>query len=353
MKFTFALLCIIGVTEALKAEKCCTGSVTTCCPKNQEKTSDADFDEALETIEEDLTDVLEGATPELEEGEVLNEQALEKTKQMFEWMDLDYNNEIDIINEVEQMLDFDISRGEMSNYEAGILRDYFYDAGRKADGTQEYLITFDQLYDYNVEMIESGLMDIMIDDFAKNRGEAQQQAATFFELFDLNSDGKITMDEFDSIAAQALDLGDASQGQIDFYREQMNIADQLDGVQNNEVTIDDMSERFKIITDDGIDYIEEETAMEPEEATQHAQDAADKVWNDLDADFDGKVSMDESEAYAATLSQEDAEAWRKTFDKADALDGIDENGIYYEDLEEVFYNRLQSGEMIPEETLDE
>jgi len=119
-------------------------------------------------------------------------------------------------------------------------------------------------------MIESGLMDIMIDDFAKNRGEAQQQAATFFELFDLNSDGKITMDEFDSIAAQALDLGDASQGQIDFYREQMNIADQLDGVQNNEVTIDDMSERFKIITDDGIDYIEEETAMEPEEATQHA-----------------------------------------------------------------------------------
>jgi len=60
----------------------------------------------------------------------------------------------------------------------------------------------------------------------------------------------------------------------------------------------------------------------------------------LDADFDGKVSMDESEAYAATLSQEDAEAWRKTFDKADALDGIDENGIYYEDLEEVFYNRL-------------
>ena len=58
-------------------------------------------------------------------------------------MDLDYNNEIDIINEVEQMLDFDISRGEMSNYEAGILRDYFYDAGRKADGTQEYLITFD------------------------------------------------------------------------------------------------------------------------------------------------------------------------------------------------------------------
>ena len=50
----------------------------------------------------------------------------------------------------------------------------------------------------------------------------------------------------------------------------MNIADQLDGVQNNEVTIDDMSERFKIITDDGIDYIEAETAMEPEEATQHA-----------------------------------------------------------------------------------
>ena len=47
---------------------------------------------------------------------------------MFEWMDLDYNGQIDIINEVEQMLDFDISRGEMSNYEAGILRDYFYDA---------------------------------------------------------------------------------------------------------------------------------------------------------------------------------------------------------------------------------
>ena len=46
-------------------------------------------------------------------------------------------------------------------------------------------------------------------------------------------------------------------------------------MQNNEVTIDEMSERFKIITDDGIEYVEEETAMEPEEANQHAQDAAD------------------------------------------------------------------------------
>ena len=50
-------------------------------------------------------------------------------------------------------------------------------------------------------MFESGAMDAMIDDFAKNREEAQQQAATFFELFDLNSDGKITADEFDEVAA--------------------------------------------------------------------------------------------------------------------------------------------------------
>lgn len=119
---------------------------------------------------------------------------------MFEWMDLDYNSEIDIINEVEQMLDFDISRGEMSNYEAGILREYFYEAD-SMDGSQDYLVTFDQLYNFNVEMIESGLMDIMIDDFAKNREEAQEQAATFFELFDLNADGKITTDEFDEVAA--------------------------------------------------------------------------------------------------------------------------------------------------------
>ena len=121
-----------------------------------------------------MTDIYEGATPELDDGEVLNEQALNKTKQMFEWMDLDFNKEIDIINEVEQMLDFDISRGEMSNYEAGILRDYFYDADLYGDGTQDYLVTFDQLYAYNVEMIESGLMDVMIDDFAKNREEAQE-----------------------------------------------------------------------------------------------------------------------------------------------------------------------------------
>ena len=80
MKFTLALLCVISGTEALKAEKCCTSSVTTCCPKNGGKPSAADLDGALETIEENLTDVFEGATPELDEGEVLNEQALEKTK---------------------------------------------------------------------------------------------------------------------------------------------------------------------------------------------------------------------------------------------------------------------------------
>ena len=50
----------------------------------------------------------------------------------------------------------------------------------------------------------------------------------------------------------------------------MDIADKLDGVQNNEVTMEDMSERFKIITDDGINYVEEETVMEQEEATQRA-----------------------------------------------------------------------------------
>ena len=38
------------------------------------------MNDALKTIEEDLTDVFEGATPELEDGEVLNQQALEKTK---------------------------------------------------------------------------------------------------------------------------------------------------------------------------------------------------------------------------------------------------------------------------------
>ena len=133
MKFTVALLCVLGVTEALKAEKCCAGNVTTCCPKNQDKSSSsdaADVNEALTKIERDLTDVFDDATPQLDEGEVLNEQALEKTKQMFEWMDLDFDSKIDIINEVEQMLDFDISLGEMSNYEAGILRDYFYDADK-------------------------------------------------------------------------------------------------------------------------------------------------------------------------------------------------------------------------------
>ena len=266
-------------------------------------------------------------------------------------MDLDYDGEIDIINEVEQMLDFDISRGEMSNYEAGILRDYFYDADMM-DDSQDYLVNFDQLYAYNVEMIESGLMDIMIDDFAKNREEAQEQAATFFELFDLNADGKITTDEFNEVAAQALELGDATQGEIDFYKGQMDLADSFDGVQNNEVTIDEMSERFKIITDDGIEYVEEETAMEPEEANIHAQGAADKVWNDLDEDFDGKVTIEESEAYAASLPQDDAAAWRKTFEKADALDGDENDAIYYEDLEEVYFNRLLSGEMVPDEILD-
>ena len=266
-------------------------------------------------------------------------------------MDLDYDGEIDIINEVEQMLDFDISRGEMSNYEAGILRDYFYDADMM-DDSQDYLVNFDQLYAYNVEMIESGLMDIMIDDFAKNREEAQEQAATFFELFDLNADGKITTDEFNEVAAQALELGDATQGEIDFYKGQMDLADSFDGVQNNEVTIDEMSERFKIITDDGIEYVEEETAMEPEEANIHAQGAADKVWNELDEDFDGKVTIEESEAYAASLPQDDAAAWRKTFEKADALDGDENDAIYYEDLEEVYFNRLLSGEMVPDEILD-
>ena len=220
------------------------------------------------------------------------------------------------------------------------------------DGSQDYLVTFDQLYDYNVEMIESGLMDIMIDDFAKNREEAQEQAATFFELFDLNSDGKITTDEFNEVAAQALDLGDATQGEIDFYKDQMDLAGSFDGVQNNEVTIDEMEERFKIITDDGIAYVEEENAMETEEANIHAQDAADKVWNELDEDFDGKVTIEESEAYAANLPQDDAAAWRKTFEKADALDGDENDAIYYEDLEEVYFNRLLSGEMVPDEILD-
>lgn len=266
-------------------------------------------------------------------------------------MDLDYNGEIDIINEVEQMLDFDISRGEMSNYEAGILRDYFYDADNM-DNSQDYLVSFDQLYAYNVEMIESGLMDQMIDDFAKNREEAQEQAATFFELFDLNADGKITTDEFNEVAAQALELGDATQGEIDFYKGQMDLADSFDGVQNNEVTIDEMSERFKIITDDGIEYVEEETAMATEDANIHAQGAADKVWNELDEDFDGKVTLKESEAYADSLPQDDAAAWRKTFEKADALDGDENDAIYYEDLEEVYFNRLLSGEMVPDEILD-
>ena len=52
---------------------------------------------------------------------------------MFQWMDLDANQVIDIMNEVEQMLDYDISRNDMSNYEAAILRDYFYGAAGQDD----------------------------------------------------------------------------------------------------------------------------------------------------------------------------------------------------------------------------
>ena len=212
---------------------------------------------------------------------------------MFEWMDQNADATIDIMNEVEPMLDYDISRNDMSNYEATILRDYFYGAaGNDEAGNQQYDITFDELYDYNLSLIESGEMKLMFEDFAKNRAKAEQQAAEFFTIFDLNSDGLITIDEYDEAASKAVDNGDKSQDEIDWMKNQVKIADDANEMSDNEVDIEDITERFKILIDDGLEYNateDTEGAMEASEATRHAQEVADKLWTTLDKDFDGRV----------------------------------------------------------------
>ena len=254
------------------------------------------------------------------------------------------------------MLDYDISRNDMSNYEAAILRDYFYGAaGQDDSGNQQYDISFDELYDYNLSLIESGEMKLMFDDFAKNRAQAEQQAAEFFTVFDINSDGLITIDEYDEAASKAVDNGEMSQDEMEWMKNQVKIADDADEFSDNEVDIEDITERFKILIDDGLEYNAaelEDGAMDAIEATKHAQEAADKVWTTLDTNFDGRVQIDESNVYADTLSEADAAAWRDTFDKADALDGKGDDAIYYEDLEELYYNRFMSGEMVPEESTE-
>lgn len=60
---------------------------------------------------------------------------------MFDWMDYDYDLQIDILSEVEQTLDFDISKGDMSQFEADLIRQYFFEADAD-DGTEDYITDF-------------------------------------------------------------------------------------------------------------------------------------------------------------------------------------------------------------------
>ena len=70
-------------------------------------------------------------------------------------MDFDYDQQLDIMSEVEQTFDYDISMGRMSNYEAGMLRQLFFDVDAE-DGLDDYLVSFQQLYEYIAFLMENG-----------------------------------------------------------------------------------------------------------------------------------------------------------------------------------------------------
>ena len=96
---SFALLCIISVVDALKTELCCSSTDNSCCPSHTE--APIIEKDVIEEVEEDLIDIFDEVTPNLEDGEEIDQEALEMTRQMFQWMDLDANTVIDIMNEVE------------------------------------------------------------------------------------------------------------------------------------------------------------------------------------------------------------------------------------------------------------
>lgn len=230
MMKSLTILCVIAIADAIQVEECCSAAVTTCCPSNQDKSPT--IEEHISGLKENIENILEGAMPELKDGEQLNEEALSITKNMFDWMDYDYDLQLDILNEVEQTLDYDISRGDMSLFEADLIRQYFFDADAD-DGEQDYLVDFQQLYDYNVKLVDTGLWAQMTQEINKNRDEAEQEAAILFEIFDINKDGFLTIDEYNEVSAQKLADGEVSQAEIDWYKDQMKLADEADGVTDN------------------------------------------------------------------------------------------------------------------------
>lgn len=145
MMKSLSLICVLGTAEALKIEQCCGASVTTCCPSSvvmTESEHKALFGEALDDMEDNLNDVVSGHNPTLKDGEEVNEKAFDATKIMFNFANTQASEVLDLINKVEPALDYWVNDGELSNYQANMIRDYFYDADKAADDIQDYMVSY-------------------------------------------------------------------------------------------------------------------------------------------------------------------------------------------------------------------
>jgi len=124
-----------------------------------------------------------------------------------------------------------------------------------------------------------------------------------------------------------------------------------DGVSDHEISIDDLAERIKVQIDDGIEYQEPEVKRDGpsdedrEEAERISGEATDKIWFKIDTDNDGVIDENESKAFVGTLDADEARDWKEMFKDADAIDGTADNQIYYEDLEDIMFDRILEGKI--------